>query len=374
MVAQSRHQLLETGRDWATLWPTWIQSLEAVGILGGGDARYLLGMSRCFFLISWPKFRNTSIKSHKKSSHLHQISSNFSRSSVRWLIFFDWEVEWNIAKASSRWLPAVEPNLGWFIFHHCRWSIWPPSGSGDKQLLGQGLYLVWDQIWDPVPSSAIDVANLDLRYLEISWDGSCFRETFFFLRHLVHKSVALNMVKSHLLSGRWPPVVQTSHTSGVSWNGMNGAFQYICDGPWRLDENMMRTWWEHDENWTYAHIFGILRWYPLRLLFTISGYMNVYDLYDMTSCRWVILRGYPHDDWETSKWDQPGTVATGTVWATTLEPADPVVSCGEKNRAGWRWCWVRNKTTLNVKGFDGFLFYYAMHFFPTLPDVLVKWI
>ena len=246
MVAQSRHQLLETGRDWATLWPTWIQSLEAVGILGGGDARYLLGMSRCFFLISWPKFRNTSIKSHKKSSHLHQISSNFSRSSVRWLIFFDWEVEWNIAKASSRWLPAVEPNLGWFIFHHCRWSIWPPSGSGDKQLLGQGLYLVWDQIWDPVPSSAIDVANLDLRYLEISWDGSCFRETFFFLRHLVHKSVALNMVKSHLLSGRWPPVVQTSHTSGVSWNGMNGAFQYICDGPWRLDENMMRTWWELD--------------------------------------------------------------------------------------------------------------------------------
>ena len=145
----------------------------------------------------------------------------------------------------------------------------------------------------------------------------------------------------------------------MGWMGHFNTFVMVHDDWMRT----WWTWWEHDENWTYAHIFGILRWYPLRLLFTISGYMNVYDLYDMTSCRWVILRGYPHDDWETSKWDQPGTVATGTVWATTLEPADPVVSCGEKNRAGWRWCWVRNKTTLNVKGFDGFLFYYAMHFF-----------
>ena len=148
MVAQSRHQVLETGRDWATLWPTWIQSLEAVGILGGGNERYLLGMSG-FFLDQLAKIQKHIHQKPEKSHHIfikvHQSSSNFSRSSVRWLIFFDWEVEWNIAKASSRWLPAVEPNLGWFIFHHCRWSIWPPSGSGDKQLLGQGLYLVWDQ-------------------------------------------------------------------------------------------------------------------------------------------------------------------------------------------------------------------------------------
>jgi hypothetical protein len=83
------------------------------------------------------------------------------------------------------------------------------------------LYLVWDQTeiqCHPVPSSAIDVANLDLRYLEISWDGSCFRETLFFLRHLVHKSVALNMVKSHLcfiaLNGMAWPLAATDSGDG----------------------------------------------------------------------------------------------------------------------------------------------------------------
>jgi hypothetical protein len=125
------------------------------------------------------------------------------------------------------------------------------------------LYLVWDQTeiqCHPVPSSAIDVANLDLRYLEISWDGSCFRETLFFFEtfgtqicgfeHGEIPSVFYRPQWHGMATGghwfrRWPPVVQTSHTSGVSWNGINGAFQYICDGPWRLDENM-RTWWELD--------------------------------------------------------------------------------------------------------------------------------
>ena len=378
MVAQSRHQLLETGRDWATLWPTWIQSLEAVGILGGGDARYLLGMSRCFFLISWPKFRNTSIKSHKKSSHLHQISSNFSRSSVRWLIFFDWEVEWNIAEsilkvAASCW---AQP---WLVYL-------PPL-----QMINLTTFWKWGQtaawagivsgVRSNLRSSAIQCHWCGESRLEISWDilrwellsrDFLFFETFGTqicgFEHGEIPSVERAMATS---------CTDISHIGGfLKWDewGISIHLWWSMTTGWEHDENMMRTWWEHDENWTYAHIFGILRWYPLRLLFTISGYMNVYDLYDMTSCRWVILRGYPHDDWETSKWDQPGTVATGTVWATTLEPADPVVSCGEKNRAGWRWCWVRNKTTLNVKGFDGFLFYYAMHLFPTLPDVLVKWI
>ena len=79
MVAQSRHQVLETGRDWATLWPTWIQSLEAVGILGGGNERYLLGMSG-FFLDQLAKIQKHIHQKPEKSHHIfikvHQISAD----------------------------------------------------------------------------------------------------------------------------------------------------------------------------------------------------------------------------------------------------------------------------------------------------------
>lgn len=134
-----------------------------------------------------------------------------------------------------------------------------------------------------------------------------------------------------------------------------------------VHDDWMRTW-EHDENWTYAHIFGILRWYPLRLLFTIK--VGIYDLYDMIwhhadelfSGATPITIEKPPNEINQAPWLPPERSGR----PMTLEPADPVVSCGElKNRAGWRWCWVRNKTTLNFKGLTVSCFIMPCIFFDT---------
>ena len=369
MVAQSPSNSWRPGRGWATLWPTWIQSLEAVGWDPGRWwwKIYLSGISVFF---SWSVDQNSETHPSKaiKSHHIFITpSSNFIKQVM--------EIQRTLAGVFRlrSWVKYCESILK--VVASCwaqPWLVYLPP----LQMIN-GQTAAWAGIVSGVKSnlrsSAIQCHWCGESRLEISWDilrwELLSRDFVFFLRHLVHKSVALNMVKSHLWSAMATSCTDISHIKGVSWNGIfmghlksswyPGYFNtfVMVIYPWRLDENM-RKWWELDLC-TYLRYSSVISTKVTLHYQWVYEYIYIYDLYDIIYDIMPMSYSPGLPPWRLRNLGRHRN-GLGDLWRWSLLTLLSVVARWKAGEC-WRWCWVRNKTTL--KGLT--VCWIFMHFFDT---------